>query len=144
MTMNKQDLRICEDYLQFRNHLNDLRKVDDLIIKTRKTTVLTATFRSRGSDATKQCQQLGDQISARASYRNELISACLSRTNDLMSQSDLSESRRKTLIFQRRQLQNENNIEEIVRTNTEKAFYERCRDFYTPSQNVSLLKSIKQ
>ena len=56
------DLRICDDYLQFQNHLKDLRKQDDLIINTLNTTVLTATFRSQGSDATKKCQQLGDQV----------------------------------------------------------------------------------
>lgn len=57
-----RDLRICDDYLQFQNHLKDLRKLDDLIINTLNTTVLTATFRSQGSDATKQCQQLGDEV----------------------------------------------------------------------------------
>ena len=66
MAMNasdlSKDLRICDDYLQFQNHLKDLRKVDDLIINTLNTTVLTATFRSQGSDASKQCQQLGDQV----------------------------------------------------------------------------------
>ena len=53
-------------------------------------------------------------------YRNELITSCLSRTNDLMAQNDLNDSRRKALIFQRRSIQNERNVEEIVRTNTEK------------------------
>ena len=66
MIMNRseitKDLRICDDYLQFQNHLKDLRKMDDLIINTLNTTVLTATFRSQGSDATKQCQQLGDEV----------------------------------------------------------------------------------
>jgi hypothetical protein len=57
-----KDLRICDDYLQFQNHLKELRKLDDLIIETLNTTVLTATFRSQGSDASKQCQQLGDQV----------------------------------------------------------------------------------
>lgn len=37
-----KDLRICDDYLQFQNHLKDLRKLDDLIINTLNTTVLTA------------------------------------------------------------------------------------------------------
>jgi hypothetical protein len=36
--------------------------MNDLIINTLNTTVLTATFRSQGSDATKQCQQLGDEV----------------------------------------------------------------------------------
>jgi hypothetical protein len=53
-------------------------------------------------------------------YRSELITSCLSRTNDLMAQNDLNDSHRKALIFQRRQIQNERNVEEIVRTNTEK------------------------
>lgn len=57
-----KDLRICDDYLQFQNHLKDLRKLDDLIINTLNTTVLTATFRSQGSDAAKQCQKLGDEV----------------------------------------------------------------------------------
>lgn len=57
-----KDLRICDDYLQFQNHLKDLRKLDDLIINTLNTTVLTATFRSQGSDASKQCQKLGDEV----------------------------------------------------------------------------------
>lgn len=37
-----------------------------------------------------------------------------------MTQNDLNDSRRKALVFQQRQLQSERNIEEIVRTNTEK------------------------
>jgi hypothetical protein len=37
-----------------------------------------------------------------------------------MKQPDLNDSRRKALIFQRRQIENERNVEEIVRTNTEK------------------------
>jgi len=49
-----------------------------------------------------------------------LINSCLSRTNDLIAESDLNDNRRKALIFQRRQIQNERNVEEIVRTNTEK------------------------
>jgi hypothetical protein len=57
-----KDLRICDDYLQFQNHLKDLRKLDDLIIQTLNTTVLTKTFLAQGSDATKQCQQLGDEV----------------------------------------------------------------------------------
>ncbi|CAF3321833.1 unnamed protein product [Rotaria sp. Silwood1] len=138
-----KDLRICDDYLQFQNHLKDLRKLDDLIINTLNTTVLTATFRSQGSDAAKQCQKLGDEIASRATYRSELISSCLSRTNDLIVENDSNDSHRKALIFQRRQLQNERNVEEIVRTNTEKAFYERCRDFYTPSKTASTFSSLK-
>ena len=39
-----------------------------------------------------------------------------------MGQSELSDARRKALIFQRRQLQNERNVEEIVQTNTEKVW----------------------
>lgn len=134
-----KDLRICDDYLQFQNHLKELRKLDDLIINTLNTTVLTATFRSQGSDATKQCQKLGDevfllnflfilnyqisiQIATRATYRSEIISSCLEHTNDLIAQNNFSDTRRKSLIFQRRQLQNEKNVEEIVRTNTEKVF----------------------
>ena len=57
-----KDPRICDDYLQFQNHLKELRKLDDLIIQTLNTTVLTATFRSQGSDASKQCQKLGDEV----------------------------------------------------------------------------------
>ena len=57
-----KDLRICDDYLQFQNHLKELRRLDDLIINTLNTTVLTATFRSQGSDASKQCQRLGDEV----------------------------------------------------------------------------------
>ena len=56
------DLRICNDYLQFQNHLKESRKLDDLIINTLNTTVLTDTFRSKGLDTKKQCQQLGDQV----------------------------------------------------------------------------------
>jgi hypothetical protein len=52
-------------------------------------------------------------------YRNELITSCLSHTNDLMARNDLNDNRRKALIFQR-QIQNERNVEEIVQTNTEK------------------------
>jgi hypothetical protein len=37
-----------------------------------------------------------------------------------MGQNNLNDSHRKALIFQRRQLQTERNVEEIVRTNTEK------------------------
>ena len=55
-------LRICDDYLQFQNHLKDWRKSDDLIVNTLNTTVLTATFRSQGFDASKQCQQLADEV----------------------------------------------------------------------------------
>ena len=49
-----------------------------------------------------------------------MISSCISRTNALMAQNDVGDTRRKALIFQRRQLQNERNVEEIVQTNTEK------------------------
>lgn len=49
-----------------------------------------------------------------------MISSCIDRTNALMVQNEGNDSRRKALIFQRRQLQNERNVEEIVQTNTEK------------------------
>ena len=60
--MSKPDLRLCDDYLQFQNHLKESRKLDDLIINTLNTTVLTSTFRAQGSDASKQCQQLGAEV----------------------------------------------------------------------------------
>jgi len=41
----------------------------------------------------------------------------------------LSDNRRKSLIFQRRQLQNERNVEEIVQTNTEKVFNSLSNEF---------------
>jgi len=77
-----RDLRICDDYLQFQNHLKDLRKLDDLIINTLNTTVLTATFRSQGSDASKQCQQLGDEVFKRY-YLNFKISYLDCFTNNI-------------------------------------------------------------
>ncbi len=43
-----------------------------------------------------------------------------SRTNDLIKQNNLNDNHHKSLIFQRRQLQNEKNVEDIVKTNTEK------------------------
>lgn len=68
-----KDVHICDDYLQFQNHLKDLRKSDDLIINTLNTTVLTATFRSQGSDASKQCQQLADQVQCSPFFTFKLI-----------------------------------------------------------------------
>jgi len=58
-----------------------------------------------------------------------MISSCLSRTNDLLNQPDLSDNRRKSLIFQRRQLQSERNVEEIVQTNTEKVLNSLSNEF---------------
>lgn len=60
--MNRVDLKICDDYLQFQNVLKESRKLDDLIINTLNTTVLTSTFRAQGSDAGKQCQQLASEV----------------------------------------------------------------------------------
>jgi hypothetical protein len=63
-------------------------------------------------------------------YRNELITSCLSHTNDLMARNDLNDNRRKALIFQRRQIQNERNVEEIVQTNTEKVLKKEFSFFF--------------
>jgi hypothetical protein len=52
MVSKKSDLLICDDYLQFQNHLKELRKLDDLIINTLNS----------GSVASKQCQKLGDEV----------------------------------------------------------------------------------
>lgn len=41
----------------------------------------------------------------------------------------MSDNRRKSLIFQRRQLQSERNVEEIVQTNTEKVLNSLSNEF---------------
>lgn len=60
--MNTDDVRLCDDYLQFQSHLKESRKLDDLIINTLNSTVLTDTFQAKGSDPKKKCQELGDQV----------------------------------------------------------------------------------
>jgi nucleoid-associated protein YejK len=57
-----------------------------------------------------------------------------------MVQSNLNDNQRKALIFQRRQLQNEKSVEEIVRTNTEKVYNKKQKTFiYFPCLNLGIL-----
>ncbi|CAF0741097.1 unnamed protein product [Didymodactylos carnosus] len=114
---------------------SQFRRLDDQIFNTLNTTVLTTTFHSKGSNPTQTCRDLFDEITTRSTYRHDLIEACLNHTNDLMNQKDLSEVKRKHLVYQRRQIQSEKNIEKVISDNTEKAFYERCRDYFSPQSS---------
>jgi hypothetical protein len=69
----------------------------DLMINTLNTTVWTATFRSQGSNATKQYQGLGDEV---IDFSIDFIRlSCVYCIVVYHVQNDLNDSRHKTLIF---------------------------------------------
>jgi len=133
----------CEDFLAFQDVLKKTRKIDDNIVHLLNTTIPTDSFTNKSSDAGNQCKQLYEQIQSSYKQRESSIKTCISVVSD--SVKHLKEERQqngddvdvlKKLRKEQtklRLMQNELNVEEVVKDRTLKVFHERCRLFYKPS-----------
>ncbi|KAG7213021.1 hypothetical protein KM043_002356 [Ampulex compressa] len=138
----------CSDFLEFQDALQKMRQIDDKIIYMLNTTIPTESFKGQ-RDATTQCKDLYEQIQVSHKQREEAITKCQetsrNRVKQLKNQRDNGEETPeliKTLRKEQnklRMLQSELNVEEVVKTRTTNAYYERCRGFYKPESSGRLI-----
>ncbi|XP_064473317.1 protein MIX23-like [Ornithodoros turicata] len=129
----------CEDFLAFQEILKKLRKVDDNIVYALNTTIPTESFAPNGPG---MCRDLYEKLLASYSQREKAIKQCLQFSSDRVH--NLKEERSKDPdnldVLKRlrkeqtqlRLMQNELNVEEVVKDRSFKIFHERCRLFYNP------------
>ncbi|XP_054165605.1 protein MIX23-like [Oppia nitens] len=132
----------CEDFLAFEEALKKSRKIDDNIIHLLNTSIPTDSFAVGSTNAGKQCQELYQQLQTSYSQREKSIKHCISvvsdRVKSIKSQRQQNEDDMDVLKSLRKEqtklrlMQNELNVEEVVRDRTVKVFYDRCRSFYKP------------
>ncbi|GFY63795.1 coiled-coil domain-containing protein 58 [Trichonephila inaurata madagascariensis] len=131
----------CEDLSAFQESLRVMRKIDDNIVHALNTTIPTPSFAEK-ANATNQCQDLYQQLLESYEKREKAIKNCIGetsrdvqtlkdkRTNDPDNFELLKELRKVQTKF--RLMQNELNIEEVVKDRSLRVFYERCRFYYKP------------
>ncbi|KAK7494553.1 hypothetical protein BaRGS_00014206 [Batillaria attramentaria] len=132
---------VCDDFLGFQETLKRMRLIDDRIVNALNTTVPTQSF-ARQVDATKQCKCLYEEMEDSYKSREAVIKKCISKVsadvNNLRQlkqenpdDGDVLKKLRKEQT-KLRLMQQELNVEEVVKDRTLKVFYERCRDAYRP------------
>ncbi|XP_067141142.1 protein MIX23 [Centruroides vittatus] len=131
----------CDDFLAFQELLKKMRRIDDNIIHALNTTIPTDSFTAKGN-VTDQCKDLYKQLLQSYDKREQAIKTCITqssedvrslkekRTTDPDSIPLLKQLRKEQTKL--RLMQNELNVEEVVKDRTLKVFYERCRSFYKP------------
>ncbi|XP_041353943.1 protein MIX23-like [Gigantopelta aegis] len=132
----------CEDFMLFQNSLKKWRLIDDRLIYALNTSLPTKSFSSQ-VNPTEQCEHLYQKLTKRYSDREKSIKTCITQVSANVKklqekktkQPDNSDLIRLLSTEQRklRLMQSEMNVEEVLRDNSLKIFYERCRDYYTPS-----------
>jgi len=120
-----------------------MRKIDDNIIHLLNTTIPTDSFTHRSEDAGHKCKHLYEELQSSYNQRESSIKDCISfvstRVRTLKDQRQQNEDDFDVLKRLRKEqtklrlMQNELNVEEVVRDRSLKVFYERCRAFYKPS-----------
>ncbi|XP_067010867.1 protein MIX23 [Anabrus simplex] len=131
----------CVDFLEFQDSLKKMRSLDDKIVYALNTSIPTESFKGQ-VDPSSTCKQLHDQLKSSYKKRDAAIKRCISYTAEKVKQ--LKEQREKNANdpvllkalrkeqTQLRLLQTELSVEEVVREQTNKIYYERCRAFYKP------------
>uniref|UniRef100_A0A2L2Y058 Protein MIX23 n=1 Tax=Parasteatoda tepidariorum TaxID=114398 RepID=A0A2L2Y058_PARTP len=132
----------CDDISAFQETLRIMRKIDDNIVHSLNTTIPTASFAEKDK-ATDQCKDLYSQLLQSYEKREKAIKNCVDlkskhvqslkdkRTQDNDNFELLKDLRKAQTQF--RLMQNELNIEEVLKDRSLKVFYERCRFYYKPS-----------
>ncbi|KFM56799.1 Coiled-coil domain-containing protein 58, partial [Stegodyphus mimosarum] len=132
----------CDDLSAFQETLRMMRKIDDNIVHALNTTIPTASFAEKAS-VTNQCEDLYKQLIHSYERREQAIKKCIDvtakevqtlkdkRSSDPDNFELLKQLRKVQTKF--RLMQNELNIEEVVKDRSLKVFYERCRFYYKPA-----------
>ncbi|CAG2175651.1 unnamed protein product [Oppiella nova] len=118
----------CEDFLAFQEALKKSRKMDDNIIHLLNTSLPTDSFANKTSDAGQQCRQLYEQIENSYTQRENSIKQCISvvssRVKHLKDERQVNEDNVDVMKSLRKQqtrlrlMQNELNVEEVVKDRT--------------------------
>ncbi|XP_076444469.1 protein MIX23-like [Babylonia areolata] len=138
----------CDDFLGFQESLKRMRLIDDRIINALNTTVPTQSF-AHQVDATKECKHLYEQLEQSYSAREKAIKTCIAKVSDDVgglrkAKADNPDSGEVLKKLRKEQtklrlMQQELNVEEVVKDRTLKVFYERCRNAYRPPTGPSSL-----
>uniref|UniRef100_H2YKT4 Protein MIX23 n=1 Tax=Ciona savignyi TaxID=51511 RepID=H2YKT4_CIOSA len=120
--------------------LKENRTIDDRIIHELNTTIPTTSF-AANVNVTEKCKSLYDMVVAAHDVRNNAIKVCIEnqalktkKLKDLKDQNPDDFQIRKQLGREQTNLrlfQQESTIEKITQERAKKAFYERCRNYYT-------------
>ncbi|XP_025097764.1 LOW QUALITY PROTEIN: coiled-coil domain-containing protein 58-like [Pomacea canaliculata] len=131
----------CDDFLGFQDALKKMRLLDDRIVNALNTTVPTQSFASQ-VDSTKACKQFYEDMEEAYKQREVAIKKCISVASEDVNKlrtlkmnnpddGDILKKLRKNQT-KLRLIQQELNVEEVLKDRALKVFYERCRDAYRP------------
>ncbi|CAG2222341.1 protein MIX23-like [Mytilus edulis] len=131
----------CNDFLQFNDILRRMRDIDDKIIYELNNTIPTKYF-AKELNITDQCKSFYEQLDQSHRQRRSMISRCVTEASAHVNERKKEQqSDRDNVTFlknlrkEQKKLhlvQQQVNIEEVIRDRTIKAYYERCRNAYKP------------
>ncbi|XP_076373927.1 coiled-coil domain-containing 58 [Tachypleus tridentatus] len=131
----------CEDFLEFQDALKRMRKIDDNIIHALNTTIPTDSFAAKG--VSNHCKDLYEQLIDSHEKREHALKKCIANVSEdvrILKEKRLTDADNVGLLKQLRKeqtklrlMQNELNVEEVVKDRSLKVFYERCRNYFKPS-----------
>ncbi|XP_064629076.1 protein MIX23-like [Lineus longissimus] len=140
----------CDDFMQFQTKLKQLRLIDDRIANALNRTVPTASF-AGNVDAKETCKGLYHNMTEAYGQREAAIKVCIKSQDQIITKlrgerdafrqkdQDNFELERKLRGEQTklRLMQSELQVEGILRKSSLKVYYERCRDYHKPDENLS-------
>ncbi|KAI8502684.1 protein MIX23-like [Branchiostoma floridae x Branchiostoma belcheri] len=131
----------CDDFLEFQEALKKFRTIDDKIVYQLNTAIPTSSFADKVNAGT-QCKSLYEELSQGHVQRENAIRKCIQQVSQQVAklrQARETDHDNINLLKQLRKeqtklrlMQQEMNVEEVVRDRSLKIFQERCRTFYKP------------
>ncbi|BES88238.1 Caffeine-induced death protein 2 [Nesidiocoris tenuis] len=129
----------CRDFLEFQDMIKKMRDVDDKLVYALNCSVPSQSFRDEINPSTS-CKELYEKLQTNHKNRDKAIRDCINFTNSRVQELKYAkESNPAALkafnkeITKLRLLKSELTVEEVVNSRSEKLYYERCRDFFKPS-----------
>jgi hypothetical protein len=143
--MSKEDLNLsCGDYLQFKRHIQDKRKLDDQLTYEINVNLPTQSFQEKQKvNLSERCKDIYFKMKQIQEERMSAIRTCIgqyqrqidqirSQTGSSVAGDSDSERHLRTQLRTMRLLQTDLSEEEVMRRYSSKLFYERCRDYFKP------------
>lgn len=139
-------MKLINVYLYLQDSLKKMRQLDDKIIYLLNTTIPTESFKSQ-IDPSNKCKDLFQQIQSGHVQREIAIKKCINTVRDkvkeMKEKRDQNSNDDVNFVKNLRKEQNklrllesELNVEEVIKKRTTKVYYEKCRGYYKPDNNL--------
>lgn len=135
----KFNIARCRDIIGLQEYLKRLRTIDDNIISTLNSTILTSSFQKDIDQNIKNCKIFHDQLNKAYEDRDKVIQSCLADADAKLkeigeaknqNESDMNVQKEfKRQQTRQRMIRNELMVEQIIRDRSLKALQERCRPY---------------